>query len=170
MLECEISELSQSSSFKLFYEAISCYRGISLITAMTLITEIGPAVRFKHPEALVSYAGLGVREYSSGGNIRKGRITKTGNSLIRKTVIESVQSAVRPPQVHAALKRRRQGVQTEFIEVADRCMARLYKKSRRLLLREKHVNKVKVACARELLCFVWESLNKAEKLQARSLT
>ena len=30
-----------------------------------------------------------------------------------------------------------------------------------LLLAGKHVNKVKVACAREMVGFVWESLNRA---------
>jgi hypothetical protein len=35
------------------------------------------------------------------------------------------------------------------------------KKGNRLLLAGKHPNKVKVACAREMVGFVWESLNKA---------
>jgi len=34
----------------------------------------------------------------------------------------------------------------------------------RLLLAGKHPNKVKVACAREMVGFVWESLNKVAAL------
>ena len=37
----------------------------------------------------------------------------------------------------------------------------LYKKGHNLIHRGKHTNKVKVACAREMLGFIWESLNKA---------
>jgi len=36
----------------------------------------------------------------------------------------------------------------------------LSKKGNRLLEAGKHPNKVKVACAREMIGFVWESLNK----------
>jgi hypothetical protein len=37
----------------------------------------------------------------------------------------------------------------------------LSKKGNRLLLAGKHPNKVKVACAREMVGFVWESLRLA---------
>jgi hypothetical protein len=37
----------------------------------------------------------------------------------------------------------------------------LNRKGNRLLLAGKHPNKVKVACAREMVCFVWESLNQS---------
>jgi hypothetical protein len=40
-------------------------------------------------------------------------------------------------------------------------LRRLNKKGNRLLLAGKHPNKVKVACAREMVGFVWESLHKA---------
>jgi hypothetical protein len=43
-----------------------------------------------------------------------------------------------------------------LIAIADRCMRRLNKKGNRLLLAGKHPNKVKVACAREMVGFVWE--------------
>jgi len=47
-----------------------------------------------------------------------------------------------------------------LVNIADRCLRRLNKKGNRLLLAGKHPNKVKVACAREMVGFVWESLNK----------
>jgi hypothetical protein len=49
----------------------------------------------------------------------------------------------------------------EYVEVATRCLRRLSKKGNRLLLAGKHPNKVKVACAREMVGFVWESLRLA---------
>jgi hypothetical protein len=49
----------------------------------------------------------------------------------------------------------------EYIAIADRCLRRLNKKGNRLLLAGKHPNKVKVACAREMVGFIWESLHRA---------
>lgn len=165
--ECllEIKRLSESNLFSEAASALSCYRGFDVLSAMVLITEIGDVKRFKHPSALVSYVGLDMSEKSSGGVSRKGRITKFGNKFVRKTLVEATQSCKRPPQIHVSLKNRRKNCSPKYIEIADRCMHRLYKKSQRLLNREKPSNKVKIACARELICFVWESLNKVEQLQ-----
>jgi len=55
---------------------------------------------------------------------------------------------------------RRVNTSPEYIAIADRCLRRLSKKGNRLLEAGKHPNKVKVACAREMIGFVWESLNK----------
>jgi len=47
-----------------------------------------------------------------------------------------------------------------LVSIADRCLRRLHKEGTRLLQAGKHSNKVKVACAREMAGFIWESLNK----------
>jgi len=57
-----------------------------------------------------------------------------------------------------AVKERRKKLGYQQIEIADRCHRRLYRKGQRLLNQGKHPNKVKVACAREMVGFVWESL------------
>ena len=54
---------------------------------------------------------------------------------------------------------RRQDTPPELITIADRCLHRLNRKGNRLLLAGKHPNQVKVACAREMVGFVWEALN-----------
>jgi hypothetical protein len=41
-----------------------------------MITEIGDIKRFKHPRQLVSWMGIDIREYSSGGKNNRFRITK----------------------------------------------------------------------------------------------
>lgn len=168
-LETQISlyddEIDKIAKIEPFYkkkvEALCCYRGISTLTAMTLIGEIGNVERFKHPKFLTSYAGMDLREYSSGGREMKFSMTKLGNRHIRTAVIESSQLAWQSPRVSRELNYRRKCADPRFIEVADRCMARLYKKSSVLLAKGKSRNKVKTACARELLCFVWESLKMA---------
>lgn len=126
---------------------------------MSLIVELGDVKRFDHPKRLASYAGMDLREYSSGGKEHKYSITKHGNRHIRTAVIEAAQYAWQPSRISKRLKQKRKGVETKLIAIADRCMSRLHSKAIRLLYKGKTKNKVKVACARELLCFLWESLN-----------
>ena len=154
----EIEKLSEGERYKKKKEALCCFRGISTMSAMTLITEIGDVKRFNHPRKLTSYAGLDVREYSSGGREKKYGITKMGNKRIRTTVVESCQRSSMEYRVSKRLKAARKDQPEEIIEIADRCMKRLKKRSNHLQRQNKHINKVKVACAREFLSFTWEAL------------
>ncbi len=158
LYDARLAEVAQGEGYNKKVKALCCYRGVELVTAMTLITELQDIRRFKHPKQLCSYAGMDLREYSSGGHERRYRMSKMGNRHIRTSVIEACQQAWRIPQVGRSLRARREGVDEKHIGIADRCMERLYKKSRRLLQGGKMANKVKVACAREMLCFIWESL------------
>lgn len=154
----KLAELGEGDAYRDKVKALRCYRGIELLTAMTLISELNDIRRFKHPKQLCSYAGMDLREYSSGGHEKRYRMSKMGNRHIRTSVIEACQLAWRVPQASKVLQARRRGVDEKYVQIADRCMERLYKKSQRLLRSGKTANKVKVACAREMLCFVWESL------------
>jgi transposase len=154
----QILKFSESIRYQKQVKILKCFRGIDTLSSMILVTELGDINRFPHPEKVSSYAGLDIMEYSSGGKERRFGITKQGNEHIRKTVVESCQFAFKPPRVSRQLKDRRIGVDPELIAVADRCMHRLHKKATRLLYKGKPKNKVKVACAREMLCFIWEAL------------
>lgn len=156
-----IRELSETEKYKSRKDALNCFRGIDTLTAMTLITEIGDVRRFNHPRRLTSYCGLDVTEYSSGGKEKKFGITKMGNYRIRTAAIESCQRVDRPNVLSKRLRRHRQGQNMKVIDIADRCTKRLKKKSNRLLHAGKPRNKVKVACAREFLGFVWEAIHEA---------
>ena len=104
---------------------------------------------------------MDIREYSSGGKHNHFGITKHGNRYLRTAIIEANQRGYRTARIGKDLKARRKDIAPELISIADRCLRRLNKKGNRLLLAGKHPNKVKVACAREMVGFVWESLNKA---------
>jgi transposase len=153
-----IEELAETEKYKKKKDALNCFRGIGTLTAMTLITEIGDVRRFKHPRQLTSYCGMDISEYSSGGKEKKFGITKMGNWRIRTAVIESCQRLDRVKTLSKRLKAHRNGQDLKVIDIADRCTARLKKKSNHLLDLGKHRNKVKVACAREFLGFIWETL------------
>lgn len=60
-----------------------------------IYAEIGDVRRFSRAEKLARYAGLvpGVEE--SGFTIRRGRITKQGNALLRWILVEAVWSHLR---------------------------------------------------------------------------
>ena len=125
-----------------------------------MITEIVDVKRFPHPRQLASWIGMGNREYSSGGKPNRFGITKQGNRYLRTAFVEAKQRGYRTARISDDLKARRKDTESELINIADRCLKRLNTKGNRLLIAGKHPDKVKVACAREMVGFVWESLNK----------
>jgi len=159
--EDKITEMAKEKKYENKTKSLIAYRGIKTLTAMTIITELGDINRFSHPRKLVSYLGLDIIEYSSGGKQRKYGITKMGNGIVRKALVESSQYASRPPAMSRALLKRREGLDTKYLEIADKCMQRLNKKSYRMLKQNKNGNLVKVACAREMVGFIWETLKLA---------
>lgn len=157
----EIESLAKTPRYAKPVQALTCYKGIKNIFALTMITEIGDIARFSHPRQLVSWMGMDIREYSSGGKHRRFGITKHGNRYLRTAFVEANQRGYRTTQLSKDVKARRVHTAPEFVAIADRCLRRLCKKGNRLLLAGKHPNKVKVACAREMVGFVWESLHQA---------
>lgn len=161
----QIDALAKTTRYEQSVQALTCYKGIKNLFALTMISEIGNIKRFPHPRQLMSWIGMDIREYSSGGKHNRFGITKQGNRYLRSAFVEANQRGYRTARITQDLKARRKNTAPELIDIADRCLQRLNKKGNRLLLAGKHPNKVKVACAREMVGFVWESLNKvaAEK-------
>ena len=157
----QIEVLANSPRYQSAVQSLTCYKGIKNIFALTMITEIGDIKRFSHPRKLVSWIGMDIREYSSGGKHNRFGITKHSNRYLRTAFVEANQRGYRTARIGKYVKARRKNIAPELINIADHCLRRLNKKGNRLLLAGKHPNKVKVACAREMVGFVWESLNKA---------
>jgi transposase len=135
--------------------ALQCLRGVGLITAVTLVAELGDLTRFQRPRRLMSYTGVVAREASSGGRQRRGSITKTGNAHVRSVLIEAAWHYRHPPRVGQVLKRRQKGQPKEITAIADKAQTRLHRRYYRLLARGKLPHKAVVAVGRELLGFVW---------------
>jgi transposase len=155
----QIEALAATPRYQQAAQSLTCYKGIKNLFALTMITEIGDIGRFAHPRQLMSWIGMDVREYSSGGKHNRMGITKQGNRYLRTAFVEANQRGYRTTRLGRDLRARRLDTPPELIRIADRCLRRLNKKGNRLLLSGKHPNKVKVACAREMVGFVWESLN-----------
>ncbi len=156
----QIEELATTERYEKPVHALTCYKGIKNTFALTIITEIGDITRFAHPRQLVSWMGMDIREYSSGGTHHRFGITKHGNRYVRTAFIEANQRGYRTAIISKELKARRAHSAPDCVAIADRCVRRLHKKGNRLLFAGKHPNTVKVACAREMVGFVWESLYK----------
>jgi transposase len=106
----------------------------------------------------MAYLGLVPGEDSSGEKQRRGRITRTGNALVRRLLVEIAWHYHHRPSVGIALARRRTGQPARVIAIADKAQQRLCRRFRKLTAEHKPPPKIVVAIARELSGFVWAAL------------
>ena len=147
-----------------YHEAVGwpcCFRGIKVVTAMTILTELHGFERFHSPRQLMSFLGLTPSEESSGGRRRLGAITKAGNAHVRRVLVEAAWHYQHPPSVGKALRKRREGQPGWAIATAEQAHQRPCRRFRRLTARGKERNKATVAVARELVGFIWALLGSA---------
>ena len=68
--------------------AFQAMRGVSFIAAVIFVAELGDLRRFDNPRQLMSHLGLVPSERSTGERVRRGGITKAGNSRARRVLVE----------------------------------------------------------------------------------
>lgn len=136
-------------------QGLQALRGIALISAVTIATEIGAVSRFQTARQLMGYAGMVPSENSSGQRTRRGGITKSGNAHLRRILGEAAWSYRRKPCLGISLQRRQQGVPEQIREIAWKAQVRLSKRYARLAAAGKDQRKIVTAVGRELLGFVW---------------
>ena len=136
--------------------ALMGFRGFKLVSATSVISELGDLRRFPHPRQLMAYIGVVPSESSSGTKRHQGGITKCGNTHVRWMLIEIINSYRLPPKVSKELSRRQENLSREVKAISWRAQNRLCKKYYHLKQRGLNENKIKVAVARELLGFIWE--------------
>ncbi|CAG0907274.1 unnamed protein product [Cyprideis torosa] len=145
-------------------KALMALRGIQLITAMTIMAELGDITRFDSPRQLMSYLGLVPSENSSGPSRRQGGITKTGNGHVRRVLVESGWCYRFPARKTAHLQRRAEQCSSEVQAIAWKAQKRLCGRYKYLLEKGKLKVQVCTAIARELVGFIWaivcETMNK----------
>lgn len=154
----QLEAVARSARFAGPVGRLCCFRGIALVTALTIVAELGDVRRFPSPRHLMSYLGVTPSEYSSGGTRRQGSITKAGNSHVRRVLVESSWHYRHRPGVGYRLRKRREGQPPEVVAIADRAQQRLHRRYRRMTERGAHANKAVVAVARELSGFLWAAL------------
>jgi len=141
--------------------ALRALRGVDTVTAVALVAEIGDLSRFDHPRKLMGYLGLVPSERSSGERVRRGGITKTGNSHARRLLTEAAWNYRFPARLSQALRERSSCLPDAVCRHAWKAQLRLCGRFARLSSRGVQPNKVCVAVARELAGFVWAIAQQA---------
>ncbi len=157
-LDARLTEIAQTEPYREKVAWLRCFRGIDTLTAILILAELHDFRRFQTPRALMAYVGLVPGEDSSGEKQRRGRITRTGNALVRRLLVETAWHYQHRPGVGAALTRRRKGQPGRVIAIADKAQQRLCRRFRRLAEHHKPAPKIAVAIARELAGFLWAAL------------
>ena len=136
---------------------------------MTVVSEIGDITRFRTPRQLMAYAGLVPSEHSSGGRVRRGALTKSGNAHLRRVLVETAWHYRHRPLDSPALRLRQRGVDARACQIGWSAQQRLHKRYCHLTARGKPRPQAVVAVARELLGFVWavSQITKASEAQTR---
>jgi transposase len=160
-LDARLTEVAQAQPYREPVAWLRCFRGIDTLTAMLILAELHDFRRFQSPRALMAYVGLVPSEDSSGEKHRRGRITRTGNALVRRVLVETAWHYQHRPSVGVALAHRRKGQPGRVIAIADKAQQRLCRRFRRLAAEHKPAPKIVVAIARELAGFLWAALQPA---------
>jgi transposase len=134
--------------------ALQAIRGIGFLSAVTIAAEAGDLRRFASARQFMAYVGLVPSEWSSGPSRHRGRITKTGNRLIRHVLGQAAHNARYRPNVSSGLRARHRRVPPEIVALDRKAQARLHHRYRSLVGRIGK-NKTVIAVARELAGFVW---------------
>ncbi len=106
----QIADLAQNWSQAPVVAALQAMRGVAFIVAVTLVAEVGDFTRFANPRQLMAYLGLVPSEHSSGSSVRRAGITKAGNALARRALIEGAWTYRMQPRVSRKLHDRIDGL------------------------------------------------------------
>ena len=144
-LEKQLKAWHRSNEASRRLEAIP---GVGVITATALVATIGDATQFRSGRQLAAWLGLVPRQYSSGGKERLGRISKRGDSYIRRLLVHGARADLR----WSKHRKERRSIWQES------------------LLARRPTNVVLVAMANKTARVVWAMLSRCEafRTEARS--
>ncbi len=154
-LTTQLEELVHQTALAPLVQALQSFRGISLVSAVTIAAETGDLRRFASARQFMAYVGLVPSEDSTGTRRRQGTITRCGNAHLRKILVEASWHYRHGPLMSKELRRRNQGVAPGVQRIAWEAQKRLNKRLYHLLHAGKTVHKAITALARELAGFVW---------------
>ena len=150
-----LRELTETWRLAPLVKALQALRGVEFVTAITLAAEVGDFRRFATAGDFMGYVGLIPTEHTSGAQRRGGPITKTGNSHVRRLLVESAWHYRRKPRLSKAVRERSVGLSPKVCAIAWKAQSRLHNRLCRLRGRGKNPAEAVTAVARELAGFVW---------------
>lgn len=154
-LDAHIERTAQASAVWPIIEALMALRGVSLLAATTIMAEIGDLTRFATAPQLMAYLGLVPSESSSGPTRHRGGITKTGNSHVRRVLVEAAWTYRHPARKTATLQRRAEKTPEVVQDIAWKAQQRLCARYWAFDTKGKLKVQICTAVARELAGFIW---------------
>jgi len=151
----QVELAAQKAEYQPYLGALRTLRGISTLSAMTILCELGDLRRFATAPKLMAAIGVVPSEYSTGDKTNRFSITKTGNAHVRRIVVEAAWHYQRRPSAGRTIKARRKDQPRAIVDIAEKCEKRLNARFYRLTSRNKKSTVAVVAVARELLGFIW---------------
>lgn len=153
-LDTAIEEMAADGEFTPIVRRVSCLRGVSTLTGFALAVEIGDWHRFTG-NTIGSFVGLTPSESSSGCSRAQGPITKTGNTHVRRLLVEAAWHHRPRYHVGAVMRSRWDQASPAARARGDLGNRRLHGRWVGFLERRKRSTVANVAIARELAGWCW---------------
>ena len=153
-LDVAIAAMAADSRFTPLVRRLGCLRGVGALTGLALAVEIGDWNRFTG-NTIGSFVGLVPSEYSSGQSRVQGSITKTGNTHVRRLLIEAAWHHRARYTVGKTMRDRWQLASPAARARGDAGNRRLHQRWVRFIERHKRHVIANVAIARELAGWCW---------------
>jgi transposase len=150
-----VVETAASWSMAPVVAAYQAMRGVAFMTAVTFVVEIGDVRRFDNPRQLMAYLGLVPSESSTGERVKRGGITKAGNTRARRALVEAAWTYRFPARVSPTIQARLEGLPRAVREIAWKGQVRLCGRYRKLMAAGKPKVVAVTAIAREMAAFLW---------------
>ena len=154
-LEQAIREAVPDWSLTEMVTAVQAMRGFDLIAAVGVMAETGDLSRFQKPREFMGYLGVVPSESSTGDRVKRGGITKAGNSRARRILVEAAWAYRHPARVGREKQAKVAAAPRRVREIAWKAQTRLCRRFRSLERKGKRRTVVATAVARELAAFLW---------------
>jgi transposase len=148
----QIEELLPSWAMAPVVTALQAMRGVALVV---VVAEVGDFRRFANARQLMAYLGLVPSEHSSGSRVWRGGITKAGNVLARRVLIEGAWTYRMSARISRKLHDRNEALPVPIRDIAWKAPLRLCTRYRRLIAAGKAKVVVTTAIARQMVGFIW---------------
>lgn len=124
-----INELASAECYSNNVDLLHTIPGIGRLTAITILTELGPIARFATADHLASYVGLVPMRHQSGSSDRTMPIQRRAHQELRTLLVQCSWMAIRGSNHFNALyehKRKNKKSQVAIIAIARRLLTTIY--------------------------------------------
>lgn len=124
-LKKELKKQAESDKLELIYRSVP---GVGEVTSRILSNELGDMSQFRNERQLFSYTGLTPSESSSGEKVKKGHISRQGNSRVRHVLVEIAWRVIKIDEVLATSFGQiaaRAGKKKAIVAIARRIIGRM---------------------------------------------